>query len=252
MTPEEALKVVDDRARYSMADVAREALRVLADALREAQAQTVQMTTQIADLSACMVPLPAARTYDDGVRDAAKAAGWMAEKLRGTVAGEGARSAVGAIEALLSPAPAVAPVAAPRPLHPADCAHDSTPEVSVPHMPDSCGFVSDTNHVACPLPFGHAGWRQTPPVAAPKPGPTTFTDATGTKWSAPAEHAPQVVRGVSDYPSVAKRFDAEAALVAMRDHLFVKNAAVFPTPEADLVLFYALEAGLAAGRGARS
>lgn len=44
-------------------------------------------------------------------------------------------------------------------------------------------------------------------------------------------------------------FDAEAALVAMKSHLFVKNSSVHPTPEADRVLFYALEIGIAAGRG---
>jgi len=60
--------------------------------------------------------------------------------------------------------------AAPRKLHPADCAHDSTDTVSVPHMPvDPCGFVSDANHLACVFPRGHKGWHRTPPVVTPPP-----------------------------------------------------------------------------------
>lgn len=207
----------------------QQALTVLRDALREAQAQTVQMTTQIAELSACMVPLPAARTYDDGVRDAAKAIRDQAIRTFGkptTVANGYAE----VVESLLSPAPAVAPVAAPRPLHPADCAHDSTPEVSVPHMPDSCGFVSDTNHVACPLPFGHAGWHRTPPVAAPKPGP-------------------EIVAVSSFTPP----FDAEAALAQMLAGMDreINMACHGRSPITTGILHDLIAAGLAAGRGAR-
>lgn len=64
----------------------------------------------------------------------------------------------------------VTPPASPRPLHYADCAHDSTAEISVPHMDEPCGFVSEVNHVACTLPFGHAGWHRNPPVV-PAPAP---------------------------------------------------------------------------------
>ena len=128
------------------------------------------------------LPAPAARTYDDGVRECARIALRFGNDHPGASEAQRAYDFIGReIRALLSPAPAVAPVAAPNPRV----------------------------------------------IVAP---PIDFSE----------EDAPKPVA-----------FDAEAALVAMRDHLFVKNAAVFPTPEADHVLFYALEAGLAAGRGAR-
>lgn len=157
-----------------MADVAREALRTLADALREAQAAVVQMREDAAKIADGVLdgplpagafaiavriskairslPAPAARTYDDGVRDAAKAVRSVETRIVHQrqepitesdvlqIARDRSEACAAAVERLLSPAPAVAPVAqkhdpAPRPLHYADCAHDSTPEVSVPHMP---------------------------------------------------------------------------------------------------------------------
>lgn len=83
--------------------------------------------------------------------------------------------------------------------------------------------------------------RYVPPVAAPKLGPTWETATQRAYKPDPAE-----VVAVSTF---RPPFDAEAALVAMKSHLFVKNSSVHPTPEADRVLFYALEIGIAAGRG---
>lgn len=253
MTLDDVKKIRADMrpGHHILTDDVVEAIDWLADALREAQAQTVQMREDAARVAekaqrlrgrdCCepeeriakeirALPAPAARTYDDGVRDAAKIAHKAADGLRGRDCCTPERRFAREIEALLSPAPAVATVAAPRPLHPADCAHDSTPEVSVPHMPDPCGFVSDTNHVACPLPFGHAGWHRTPPVAAPKPGLTKIVNEVG--------RAP---------------FDAEAALVAAREAART-GLDLNPTVEARQIahlLHRMLSDALAAGRGAR-
>ena len=165
MTTEEALKIVPEN--YSVHGDVATALRVLADALREAQAQTVQMREDAARVAEDTIgrwgsgphpfakkvgdairalPAPAARTYDDGVRDAAKIAHKAADGLRGRDCCTPERRVAREIEALLSPAPAVAPVEKPD-----GCCKGPTP-------PGGC--VMDRNGV-CDL----------APVAAPKPGP---------------------------------------------------------------------------------
>lgn len=232
MTPEEALKIAADPLGNPPHAVIQ-AARVLADALRESQAQTVQMREDaalVADLEAAesdrltvdgpderfgwaniargerliakairALPAPAARTYDDGVRACIAHVERERERYKSLqfVDGESTCIETGlGLERLLSPAPAVAPVAAP--------------------------FV--------------------PPPMTPITTPT---------WETAVQRAYKPGPEVVAVSTFTKPFDAEAALVAMRDHLFVKNAAVFPTPEADHVLFYALEVGLAAGRGAK-
>lgn len=149
MTTEEALKI--DPARYSVHGDVATALRVLADALREAQAQTVQMrealkgalrraaehfdgclhcgegeivngTTTPEHRAACWyyraerlvdgaLPAPAARTYEDGVRECARIALRFGNDHPGASEAQRAYDFIGReIRALLSPAPAVAPV----------------------------------------------------------------------------------------------------------------------------------------------
>ena len=135
MTTEEALKIANAPMGGHLITVSHEALRVLADALRESQAQTVQMREDAARVAekaqrlrgrdCCepeeriakeirALPAPAARTYDDGVRDAAKAIRERSVQEFGRVSSVADQYAHAA-EALLSPAPAVAPVAAPKP-----------------------------------------------------------------------------------------------------------------------------------------
>lgn len=146
MTTEEALKI--DPARYSVHGDVATALRVLADALREAQATVAQMREdaarvvmreaanyetaiqkaigdpaqldrwsdcrdELAELAAEIraLPAPAARTYEDGVRDCA---GRIVQSVHERPCGlcRADLYAVAAVEALLSPAP----VAAPKPV----------------------------------------------------------------------------------------------------------------------------------------
>ena len=297
MTTEEALKI--DPARYSVHGDVATALRVLADALREAQAQVAHLNAKldqthtnrcfnceqtvteattarqasavaqmredaakIVDLhdwrDSCRVmgraptlleianeiralPAPAARTYDDGVRDAAKAVRSVETRIVHQrqepitesdvlqIARDRSEACAAAVERLLSPAPAVAPV------------------------DDRCkALYPPTQGPRCGRPAGHDGahdsgdgtggpsvaWSDAvAPVAAPNPRvivapPIDFSE----------EDAPKPVA-----------FDAEAALVAAREAARTgldRN----PTVEARQIahlLRRMLSDALAAGRGAR-
>lgn len=131
MTTEEALKIAAPIATIPAADRSERerAIVALADALREAEAQTVQMREVVRQDhcdygDACVLhkmkevvstlPAPAVRTYEDGVRDAARVVRARSERTFGQQTTT-ANGYADAIEALLSPAPAVAPVAAPKP-----------------------------------------------------------------------------------------------------------------------------------------
>lgn len=156
MTIEEALKIAENPTGGHSVTRTFDAARVLADALRASQAQTVQMRedaaltvedclrtglltpgnvkTAAAQVRRLPLPAPAARTYDDGVRNRI-VAGIEADLLdrRGikhelakcdATVREEIRASWRQIidEALLSPAPAVAPVAAPKPAFDAEAA----------------------------------------------------------------------------------------------------------------------------------
>lgn len=214
--------------------------------IAEAQAQTVQMREVVRQDhcdygDACVLhkmkevvstlPAPAARTYDDGVRDAAKAVRDQAIRTFGklsAVADHYAR----VVEALLSPAPAVAPVA--------------------------------QNTVT-------GGWKMEAtqtfpaPVAAPKPA--TEADRLEAEILL-AERTVRERRGMPDHiaaceafardarPKLAMMraaekpaaFDAEAALVAMRWAFDTAHDQIEVTV---VDVRSAIDAGLAAGRGAR-
>ena len=147
MTPEEAKKRADELRDVGDRDAV--ALRTLADALREAQAAVVQMREDAAKIADGVLdgplpagafaiavriskairslPAPAARTYDDGVRDQwrkpmAQAGMEMNGLAVEVVHGRAYVSLLDASavltrlrDALLSPAPAVAPVAVAKP-----------------------------------------------------------------------------------------------------------------------------------------
>lgn len=236
MTPEEALKI--DPARYSVHGDVATALRVLQNALREAQAQTVQMredAARVADIARGGVlsaggfatadriakairalPAPVARTYDDARREGVQAAFDAVHRVSALPYMDSPRSAFDAarimreacqdaIAALLSPAPAVAPVAQ---------KHD-LPEC------DDCdgkggfdGYGKPSDHPSALRACESCdGTGRVAPVAAPKP--------------------------------VA--FDAEKALVAQADQLrhAIGSGRQYVTVD-DVLL--AIEAGLDAGR----
>lgn len=251
MTPEEAKKRADELRDVGDRDAV--ALRTLADALREAQAAVVQMREDAAKIADGVLdgplpagafaiavriskairslPAPAARTYDDGVRDQwrkpmAQAGMEMNGLAVEVVHGRAYVSLLDASavltrlrDALLSPAPAVAPVAQKTVRTSTCCLGPMIP-------PGGCAF--DTNGT-CDRPK----WTDAvAPVAVPKPRvivapPIDFSE----------EDAP-------DEKPVA--FDAEAALVAARDVV-----ADWTDPVRADDLLSVIDAALAAGRGAR-
>lgn len=281
MTPEEAMKVADsDTPRrdgtyvYLQTTAAYAAARVLADALREAQAQTVQMREDAArvaedatgrpedfdaasadELLAARImadtiagairalPAPAARTYDDGVRDAARrvieavdACDREAERDPASQSSAPKVRYINAIAALraalLSPAPAVAPVAAPKPCP--DCKHAS-------HDGASCEHYDRPTPESTEEPWCHCD-------RAPKPGPAMATvtrDYTIRSTDGSVRDADGLI--------VKPPFDAEAALDAAREAART-GLDLNPTVEARQIahlLHRMLSDALAAGRGAR-
>lgn len=118
MTTEEALKIATDPKRFSRHAVVGHALTVLADALREAQAQTVQMREDAAKVCDAEAKEAAdtMATFDPETigrrRHALRMA--TAESLADAIRALPAPGEVVAVSTF-SPAPAVAPVAAPKP-----------------------------------------------------------------------------------------------------------------------------------------
>lgn len=299
MNIEEATKyVAKSRDRFPDA-YDTQVLSFLADALREAQAAVVQMRKDAArvaedatgrpedfdaasadELLAARImadtiagairalPAPAARTYEDGVRDAAKIAHKAADGLRGRDCCTPERRFAREIEALLLPAPAVAPVAQ---KHDPDkgcagCEHVHM----VGGVLHGCAATTAYTVLSLAVVGGAPAESWCPkraPVAAPKPGPTVCADC-----GAPAIHHDVKNRlhatlccgsqrccffgcmgyatrplDASDEKPVA--FDAEKALVAMEQSIARRQHG--PTPATRYEVYIAIQDALAAGRGAR-